>query len=130
MRIILALILALGMALPAKADAVQDVISSQLDAFKADDFETAFTYASPTIKGIFGSVQRFGQMVRQGYPMVHRPADVQFIGQDQRGDLVYQQVLIQDQQGAFHALEYEMIPTENGWKINGVRFIAPPEVAA
>ena len=35
---------------------IQSVISSQIQAFQADDFETAFTYASPTIKRLFGSL--------------------------------------------------------------------------
>ena len=47
--------------------------------FLQDDFATAFTFASPNIQGIFGTHQNFGQMVRSGYPMVWRPADVQYI---------------------------------------------------
>ena len=131
MRVIYALFLAIGLATSAQADDVQDVISQQLEAFKADDFATAFSFASPAIKGIFGTPERFGMMVRQGYPMVWRPADVQFIGQETRDPLVYQRVMIRDADGTFHALEYEMIPTSEGsWQINGVRFIQPPEVAA
>ena len=38
-------------------------------AFKAVDFAQAFTYA-PNIKGMFGTADRFGMMVRNGYPMV------------------------------------------------------------
>jgi hypothetical protein len=114
----------------AKADSIQDVISSQLDAFQADDFATAFTFASPMIKRLFGTPERFGSMVREGYPMVWRPADVAFIGQESRGGRVYQKIRIQDAQGAYHGLEYEMIETENGWQINGVRFIQMPDLSA
>lgn len=116
---------------PAKAqDAdIEAVIANQLDAFKADDFARAFTFASPNIKRIFGSAERFGQMVRNGYPMVWRPADVQFIGQEPSGASVLQTLRIEDGEGAMHFLEYEMIPTDQGWQINGVRFIPAPDLA-
>lgn len=133
MRWILALVLAIGLvgaANTAKADAIQDVIGGQIEAFKADDFATAFSFASPTIKRLFGTPERFGAMVRQGYPMVWRPADVQYLGQEERGAFTYQTILIQDAEGTFHALEYEMIPTETGWQINGVRFVQPPGLSA
>ena len=111
-------------------DPVTGVIQSQIDAFLADDFATAFTYASPNIKSIFGSSERFGQMVRQGFPMVHRPAQVDFLDQVERGGRTFQTVQILDQNGDRHTLEYEMIPTETGWQINGVRFLRPPDLGA
>jgi len=129
-RFILVTILALGFSglSKANADPVQDTISEQIEAFKADDFATAFSFASPLIQGMFGTADRFGLMVRNGYPMVWRPDDVQFIGQEERGGLTYQKVMIRDQKGVFHTLEYEMIPTADGWQINGVQMIAAPEV--
>lgn len=109
---------------------IRDVISSQVEAFQADDFETAFTFASPLIQGIFGSPERFGQMVQQGYPMVWRPANVEYTGLSERGGRTYQNVLITDQAGAVHLLEYEMIQTEDGWEINGVQFKRPSALGA
>jgi hypothetical protein len=103
------------------SDAIRGVISGQIDAFRADDFATAFTFASPTIKRLFGTSERFGEMVRSGYPMVWRPADVRFSGLRDRGGRTVQDVLVIDQAGAPHVLEYEMIETEGGWQINGVR---------
>ncbi len=131
-RIALAMVLALGLVGPAKAqdDPIQGVISSQIEAFKQDDFATAFTFASPAIKRLFGSPDRFGMMVMRGYPMVWRPADVQYLEQRQVGALTYQKVLIQDAAGAFFTLEYEMIQTPDGWQINGVQFLEEPPVAA
>ena len=49
---------------------IQSTIQSQLDAFTAQDNAKAFSYASPTIKGIFGNSNNFGLMVQNGYPMV------------------------------------------------------------
>lgn len=101
---------------------IQGVISDQIAAFQADDFDTAFTFASPMIKSLFGTSSRFGQMVQQGYPMVWRPADVRFIELERRGGRLVQGVMITDQTGALHVLDYEMVPQAEGWRINGVRF--------
>lgn len=131
-RMILAVVLAFHLAGPARAqtDDVQGVIGAQIEAFQRDDFATAFTFASPMIRGVFGTPERFGRMVRQGFPMVWRPADVQYLEQSERGGLTYQKVLIQDAAGAYFALEYEMLATPEGWQINGVQFLEDPAVAA
>lgn len=100
---------------------IRAVISEQIAALQADDFETAFGFASPTIKRIFGNSEVFGQMVRSGYPMVWRPADVRFTDLATRDGHPVQGVLVTDQAGALHVLEYEMVPGEGGWQINGVR---------
>jgi hypothetical protein len=112
------------------AEAIRGVISDQIAAFRADDFATAFTFASPTIKRMFGTSERFGEMVRSGYPMVWRPADVRFTGLRDRGGRTVQDVLVIDQVGALHLLEYEMIETEAGWQINGVRVRRAGDVGA
>jgi hypothetical protein len=101
--------------------AIRAVISGQIAAFRADDFAAAFGFASPAIREMFGSPERFGQMVREGYPMVLRPSDVRFAALDDRDGRKVQSVLLTDQAGALHVLEYEMVPFEGGWRINGVR---------
>ena len=102
---------------------IRQVIRDQIAAFRADDFETAFTYASPMIERMFGTPERFGQMVRQGYPMVWRPAEVDFAALNERGGRLFQNVLVTDSGGQLHVLEYEMVQTDAGWEINGVRVI-------
>lgn len=110
--------------------AIEGVIQSQIEAFLADDFATAFTFASPNIKRLFGTSENFGDMVRRGYPMVWRPADVKYLEQSPRGGAVNQKVLITDEAGVPHVLEYQMIPTEDGWQINGVRLLQAPPLGA
>ena len=109
---------------------IEGVIQSQIEAFLADDVETAFTFASPNIQGLFGTPERFGMMVRQGYPMVWRPADVQYLELAEIGGQTWQQVMITDQAGAVHMLGYQMIETGAGWQINGVRILQAPQVGA
>ncbi len=108
---------------PARADeaAVQSVISSQIEAFEADDFTEAFTFASPMIRQIFETPENFGTMVQHGYPMVWRPAEVRFLSLDAIDGKLWQSVMIRDQNGGLHILEYQMVELENGWKINAVR---------
>lgn len=134
LRILLAAILFVGLTGAARAQdsagAIQGVITAQIDAFKRDDFATAFTFASPMIKGMFRTPENFGRMVRQGYPMVWRPDEVQFRELERRGAGPVQRVLIRDGDGVFHVLEYRMIETEDGWQINGVSLIMPPAVGA
>jgi hypothetical protein len=109
---------------------VTGVIRGQIDAFLADDFARAFTFASPAIRGIFGTPENFGMMVRQGYPMVWRPAEVTFGPAEPRGAAIYQQVFVTDQAGRLHVLLYEMIPAGDGWQINGVQILRAPQVGA
>ena len=108
--------------------AIRTVISDQIAAFQSDDFARAFSYASPTIQGIFQTSDNFGRMVREGYPMVWRPADVTFLESKLIGGLLWQGVMVRDAQGALHILEYQMVETDAGWKINAVR-TAPPGLA-
>jgi len=127
-----ALALSLSHPLPAIADesAVQGVISSQIEAFKSDDFGAAFAFASPAIKRIFGSPERFGAMVRNGYPMVWRPAEVRFLDTRPLGEALIQRVLITDARGTLYTLEYQMIETDAGWQINGVAVLQAPQLGA
>jgi hypothetical protein len=124
---VLALVLMLAPAGVRADDRISEVIRDQIAAFQVDDFATAFTYASPTIRQLFGTSERFGQMVQQGYPMVYRPADVTMLDQRQIGPSVIQRVRIRDAFGRVHLLDYQMVAAENGWQINGVQLLRAPE---
>ena len=108
----------------------KDVISSQIEAFKVDDFATAFTFAHPNIKNIFRTPENFGRMVQQGYPMVWRPAEVEYLEQRELGGQVFQDVQIVDDKGRVFVLEYAMIETPEGWKISGVRILERGTISA
>ena len=126
----LAASLVLTLGAQAQHDPITQVITDQIAAFQADDFDTAFTYASPNIKRLFGSPERFGQMVREGYPMVYRPAEVTMLESRAMGERVQQRVMIRDAAGRLHMLSYHMIDTGDGWQINGVQLLRGPEAGA
>ena len=109
-------------ATPTQSDeaAIQKVISDQIAAFQADDFAAAFAFASPTIQRVFGTADSFGAMVKQGYPMVWRPADVTFLPSETIEGVLWQPVMVRDQAGQLHILDYQMVLGESGWKINAV----------
>lgn len=110
--------------------AIAGTITRQIEAFRADDFATAFTFASPTIKRLFGSPENFGAMVRQGYPMVHRPDTVRMLELREVAGNLWQRVMITDAEGRTHFLDYQMIETPEGWQINAVHLLRQPGVGA
>lgn len=109
---------------------IEAVIGAQIEAFRAEDVDRAFDFASPSIRRLFGSPETFGTMVQQGYPMVWRPGTVTFLQLRDVDGALWQTVRITDAGGAAHLLDYQMIPTEEGWKINAVRILQAPGVAA
>jgi hypothetical protein len=125
-----AVCLSILLALPAAAQEgpIRETIQNQIDAFQADDFARAFSYASPNIKGLFGTAENFGAMVKNGYPMVHRPAEVEMGELREIAGNLWQRVRIVDQAGRAHLLDYMMIETPEGWQINAVQLLPAPDV--
>ena len=108
---------------------IRNTISRQFEAFKVDDFATAFTFASPTLQQFFQSPENFGRMVTQGYPMVWRPADVTYLELREEDGTFWQRVQITDTDRRTHYLEYRMIETPEGWRISGVQILDAPGAA-
>jgi hypothetical protein len=105
------------------------VIRQQLDAFRHDDGDTAFGFASPAIQGIFQTPGRFLDMVRTGYPPVYRPRAVEFRDLvDYRGQPT-QRVLLVGPDGRPMVAYYMMQrQPDGGWKINGCVLMGADEV--
>lgn len=112
----------------AQENAIEGVIGSQLEAFNDRDVADAWQYAAPNIQGMFGTAENFGMMVERGYPMVWTNRDVQFLDQQESGAVTRQVVRLTDTNGGFHFLEYQMVPTDTGWRIAGVQIIPQPDV--
>jgi hypothetical protein len=109
---------------------IEAAIAGQFDAFRTEDVEGAWTYASPNIQGLFRTPENFARMVEQGYPMVWAPGEVAFIDLQSFGGIVVQRVQVIDAAGVVHYLGYQMVETDGGWRINGVQLLPPPDVAA
>ena len=57
---------------------IHDVIAAQLEAFKRDDAQAAFSLASPEIQEQFGSAENFINLVREQYAPVYRSKSAEF----------------------------------------------------
>ncbi|MGY9008704.1 MAG: DUF4864 domain-containing protein [Rhodobacterales bacterium] len=99
---------------------IQGVISQQISSFQVDDFAKAFTFASPSIKKIFGNSNNFGKMVRRGFPMVWRTKVVDYLKLLIVDGALVQRVMITDINDEIFILNYIMVETIKGWKIRGV----------
>ncbi|MFK7838233.1 MAG: DUF4864 domain-containing protein [Sulfitobacter sp.] len=126
--VVLALVMAFGAT--AQQSEIEGTINSQLEAFKVDNFEEAFTYATPTLQELFQTPQNFERMVTGGYPMVWRPGEVTYLELEERGSDMWQKVQIIDQNGRTHWLLYRMQQTDAGWRIGGVQILQVPGATA
>lgn len=67
-------------------------------------------------------------MVRNGYPMVWRPAEVRYLKLREVKGALWQRVLIRDRAGGVHLLDYQMVRVDGNWRINGVHILRAPDV--
>ena len=106
----------------ADARAVREVIEAQLDAFRRDDAEGAFSYAAPGIRATFGTAESFMAMVRTQYAVVYRPRSVSFDPPVTAGGELIQPVRMTDADGRTWMALYPMERLSDGrWRINGCR---------
>ncbi|MCJ8051836.1 DUF4864 domain-containing protein [Shinella curvata] len=113
-------------------DTAQAIIQSQIGAFLNDDAKTAYSFASPTIRGKFPNEAAFFDMVKKGYAPVYRPGNFAFGRSRVEGDMVVQEVLISGPDGKDWTALYQLLKQPDGsYKINGVHMVraAPgPEI--
>ncbi len=129
--LVTSLILLALLAMPAMAQDPADaraVIRQQLEAFAADDSETAFGFASDGIRERFGSADRFIDMVQQRYAALYRPRHIAFAQtldiSDQR---VHQFVLVVDRSGRSWTAVYSVVYVDGDWRIEGVSLQETPQ---
>lgn len=110
---------------------IRAVIGDQIAAFRRDDAAAAFSFAAPNIQAMFGSPERFLQMVRDGYQPVYRPSDVAF-GELVRIDGQLTQIVqVVGPDGAPRTALYFMERQADGaWRIGGCVLTTGPGVAA
>ena len=106
---------------PADRETIQGIIRAQLKAFKREDGEAAFSYASPTIRKIFQSTDNFMAMVKNSYTSVYRSKEVNFGDILDVGGEPVQRVFIVGEDGKSMVAAYVMQKQPDGvWKVNGV----------
>lgn len=102
------------------AKAIRAVVEAQLDAFAADDAKKAFSFAAPSIRKMFGTPERFIEMVRAGYPAVYRPASVTFLQPLRAQGRLFQGVRLTDADGGEWLATYSLERQADGsWRVGG-----------
>jgi hypothetical protein len=106
----------------AEVKAAQTVIDSQLKAFQNDDSAAAYSFAAPSIRQIFPTVESFMEMVTNGYPPVHHPQSYAFGKVEETGATsIIQQVLIVGPDGKDYEAVYTLERQADGrYLITGV----------
>jgi hypothetical protein len=107
---------------PTKADwnSIREVIQAQIDAFRQDNGELAFSYAAPGIREQFKTAENFMRMVKTGYSAVYRPASVAFVDTTVEDGIPIQVVQFSDSAGAVWIGVYAMQrQPDKSWKVNG-----------
>ena len=114
-------LLAAGQALAEDADvaAARATVLAQLEAFRAGDFDRAYTYASATIREQFGRAA-FERMVRLGYPQIAEPASFSVDGAERGPDGIYVLLRIRGRDGSGVEAVYELVSEDGAWRVNGV----------
>ena len=94
-------------------------VMKQLEAFRRDDFDTAFTFASGAIRAQFDRPS-FETMVRRGYPEIARSAFAAVVKTELPSEgVAYVTVKIRGANGQSVEALYELT-WEDDWKISGV----------
>ena len=99
---------------------IKFIVNQQLEAFQNDDFEKAYSFASPTIKKMFSSPEVFRKMVIGGYQAVYRPQSIKMGSVEIIKGVTTLKVYLVDPNGEFVTANYLMEKQENGeWLISG-----------
>lgn len=109
----------------ADGTAAADPALRQLDAFRRNDYDTAYTFASAEIRRRFDR-PGFETMVKSGYPEIAHSARARVVSTRVTPEGTVHLVLkIRGANGQHVEALYEMVLEAGGWKINGV--VARPD---
>jgi hypothetical protein len=95
-------------------------VMRQLEAFRRDDFDAAYAFASANIKQIFDR-PTFETMVRRGYPEIARSVSAIVTGSDVGPDgHIYVRLTIHGANGRSVDAVYDLVQEGSDWRIDGV----------
>ena len=129
----------IGLLLPSAGQAIEEgdraalrnLVERQIDAFRHDDGPTAFSFASPGLRDMFGDPDRFMSMVRDGYRPVYRPRSYAFGPEQDAASGPELSLRVQDEVGADWDAVYSFEKDAGGaWHISGCRLVKAPGEAA
>ena len=95
------------------------VIDAQLDAFRADDYAKAYTFAATEIKGLFPA-DAFEKMVRTTYPVIAHSSAADYGMAFDTGEEAVVNVRISNAEKKSVEYQYLLKKEDGQWKIGGV----------
>ena len=100
--------------------AIRRVIEAQIEALRRDDAAEAFEYAAPAVRQLFGTPERFFEMVKNTYAPLYKPRSFTFLELERIAGEHTQKVLVVGSDGAPRLALYLMARQPDGsWKILG-----------
>ena len=100
------------------------IIERQIEAFRKDDGERAFGFASPALQEIFRDPNHFMAMVRNGYQPVYRPRNFAFGSIVETESGLTATLSIEDAEGHAWTAIYTLEKQPDGsWRISGCRLV-------
>ena len=107
------------------ARGVRAVILAQFEAFAADDAKRAFSYATPKLREMFGTADRFIEVVRTAYPAVYRHETVAFLKPELTEGSLVQGVHLTDAEGVLWLELYRLErQRDRSWRISACQLVA------
>lgn len=106
---------------------IQSVISQQLQAFRREDAEAAFSFAAPSIQDRFGDAEQFVKMVKTSYSPVYRAEAAEFLELVSQDGVTAQQVRLVEPEGNSVIAVYIMQKqSDQSWRISAC-YLQPSE---
>ena len=111
---------AMAETLSKKEQAINAVISAQLDAFRHHDAAAAFSLAAPDIQARFQSAENFIAAVATQYLPLYSSKRVEFLGLAEEGTDAIQRLKVLGSDGKEYIAYYPMeLQPDGSWKIGG-----------
>lgn len=112
-----------------ESNAIHNVVQSQLEAFAADDAETAFDLTSDETQALLGSPQALLGIVREWYAPLYRPQKAIFSPAEVAGEHAIQEVVITDSNNVIWVAIFLMqLDQESQWKIDSYHLVGTASV--
>jgi len=114
---------------PAELKAAKTSIISQLEAFKKDDWAKASTYQSAALKGNFGSIANFQQVIEKQYPQFADYQKIDFLQAQASGPHIQIAVKLTGRDGVKLDAVYMMVKENGIYRVAGVGGGMAPKAA-
>lgn len=112
---------------PRERRAIQQAIRTQIRAYAARDADIAFAKLAPSTQRYFGEPEAFLRSIAVEVPTMLDTRRFAFLGVEQTGRRILQQVLITDSTGREWLAEFQLKQLQNGdWRIKGCMVRATP----